>query len=376
MISFTEEQLKILEITNAIYLLLGPACNMTCRHCSQTPIKGSYGLSPEDDLSQDVIDFIKAWSDNKLSESYARIYFWGGEPLLYWNKIKEYILQFESLGINPRNGYRLFSNGLLLNDEIANFCNAHHIAFTMSYDAPNPLAVRNEVPSEENINSFFKIRRRSVNFVYNAINHDMVQAFSMLEALFPNTLISMGVLTDVHGIPEDIYAFEEGQIEQDVDNLADSIVNGNDTYGNRYKFFKEQFIRMDTFRTEKFTEYPWPPCAPGIISYSFKFNGDIVRCHNDNQVICHVTDSLDDIIEAHLTVWKDLLPQKCLTCPAVSMCRNRCPIALKTQDGTEYMQCDYLRKFYVSLIRNRERLTNIDLHFEKFNTQNTQTQNS
>ena len=344
---------------SAVFLLLGPACNMTCRHCSQTPIKNTFCLQPDFELPEKVIVFLKKWLSVK-NGFFSRIYFWGGEPLLYWETIKRYILMFETRGIFPRQ-YRIFSNGLLLTKEVADFCNRHRILFTMSYDAPNPLAVRNAVPSQQNIDALLECEKRSVNFVFNALNDDPVRAFSMLEEIFPETIVDMGLINVLSDIPKDIYTFWEGQIEQAIDALADDVIAGNDPYGNRYNFFVEKFVSDDLFRREHFTTSPFPPCAPGAISLSFKFDGNIVRCHNDSRVISSIDDSCEEMLEKHRSVWSELIPRKCFSCPVVSICRNRCPIGLFTEDGTEYAHCEVLRRIYGSVMRNRKKLTECEI---------------
>ena len=348
-----------LQRLSAVYLLLGPACNMTCRHCSQTPIKNTFCLQPDSVLPEKVIQFLKTWLDAK-NGSFSRIYFWGGEPLLYWKTIQRYILLFEKRRIFPSQ-YRIFSNGLLLDGNIADFCNRHNILFTMSYDAPNPLAVRNAVPSKKNRDALLECKKRSVNFVFTALNADPVRAFAMLEEMFPETIVDMGIINVLSDIPEDIYTFRDGQIETALDELADDIVEGNDPYGNRYSFFVEKFKHFDTFQVSWFRKYPWPPCAPGANALSFMFNGDIVRCHNDSRVIAHMDDSLADIKKRHLQVWSDLVPQKCFSCPVVPICRNRCPIGLFTENGTEYVHCDVLRRIYGSVMRNHKKLTECEI---------------
>ena len=347
---------QILMDMGAIYLLLGPACNMTCRHCSQTPIKNTYALKPSEELSPNVIDFIEKWLSVKPENSYSRIYFWGGEPLLYWNTIKKYILDFEQRGFNPRC-YRLFSNGLLLNDEIAEFCNEHNILFTMSYDAPDSLAVRNAIPSEDNIKSFMKIKYRSINTVFNALNYNMVQAFSILEQKFPKTIVDMGVINVLSDIPKDIYVFQNGIIHNMINTLADEILSGNDPYGNRYRFFSEKYDYMVFHDNKSFRQEPWPPCAPGKNAISLRFNGDVALCHNTGIIIGNIAEPYLELYERHLEYWKKYVPEKCFSCPAVSICKNRCPIGIYTDDHTEYVHCKVLREIYTTIIQNKPRLT-------------------
>lgn len=52
----------ITQIRN-MYLMLGTSCNMTCRHCSQIPVKGKKVQKQE--CSVAVLNFIKQW-DNEL----------------------------------------------------------------------------------------------------------------------------------------------------------------------------------------------------------------------------------------------------------------------------------------------------------------------
>ena len=157
----------------------------------------------------------------------------------------------------------------------------------------------------------------------HAVHHIHDRKLDALEDLIEGANGIINVLSD---IPKDIYTFREGQIERAIDALADDIIAGNDPYGNRYNFFVEKFVSDDLFRREHFTTSPFPPCAPGVISLSFKFDGSIVRCHNDSRVISSIDDSCEEMLEKHRMVWEDLIPRKCFSCPVVSICRNRCPM--------------------------------------------------
>lgn len=68
----------ITQIRN-MYLMLGTSCNMTCRHCSQIPVKGKKVQKQE--CSVAVLNFIKQWDNERTRPK--TLWFWGGEPLLY-----------------------------------------------------------------------------------------------------------------------------------------------------------------------------------------------------------------------------------------------------------------------------------------------------
>lgn len=337
------ENYNCLADLGAVYLLLGSACNMTCRHCSQTPIKNTLNLSPcGGNLSQDVIDFIVKWSNLPWKYSnQRRLYFWGGEPLLFWETIKKSILLFEELGI-LNISYRIFSNGLLLDDEIAEFCNEHNVWFIMSHDAPNPTAVRNACPSDSNCKSFMKIKKRTVNSVFCAVNNDMVATFKYLEDKFPNTEISCGFINVLSDIPKDIWDFKAGDVTNAIVNLYGYAISG-DKWADMW--FRSKIGRA-RFSLDEFCHYPFPPCRPALVSLSMNFNGDVFRCHNDSCVVAHISDSFAEIQQAHLSEWRSLLPTECLKCEHLDLCRCICPIALKTKDNKELVYCDYMKEFW------------------------------
>lgn len=339
------ESLHTLEDLGGVYLLLGPACNMTCRHCTQTPIKNCFDLSPQGkDLSQDVKDFIVKWS--KLPWKYGeknpkRFYFWGGEPLLYWETIKKLVLEFESLGVKSLS-YRIFSNGLLLNDEVVEFCNKHDIWFIMSLDAPNATAVRNAVPSEDKLELFLKIKKRTVNTVFNAINNNMIIAMKALEYLLPGTEVTCGFINVLSDIPKDIYDFKPGEAYRAVTELGMYMLQS----GNKYmlKWFTSKLWRMYHWDKDEFIEYPYPPCHPGMVSISVDFKGNVYRCHNDSFKVGRITEDFNSLQDRHLEQWRKLLPPKCMECEHLDICRCICPIAVQ-QDG-QLCYCDYLREFW------------------------------
>lgn len=326
------------ENVKALYLMLGSACNMSCRHCTQTPIKCNVAY-PATELSKDVLDFIIKWD----KEGGGRLYFWGGEPLLYWGTIQKLIEEFEKFGVSNIS-YRIFTNGLLLTKNIVKYCNAHNIWVIMSYDAPNPLAARNAMPLERNIEAFLLAEKRTVNGVFNALNCDMVAAFKYLESKFPNTEVTLGFINVLWDIPKDLYAFEKGEVRKAVKDLFNYYKESRDV--NVRRWFITKLKRGKYFSKEDFIMSPFPPCAPGRISLSIDFAGNIIRCHNDNKVIANIKDSYVNILKAHELEWVELLPIKCTSCECLSLCRSICPIAYKKENKEEFVQCDYIREFF------------------------------
>lgn len=97
-----------------LILKLGTQCNLGCAHCHQ--IQKNYREHPK------LLQWIK---DNK----FERITFSGGEPLLYFNIIKKYMIE---LGKNIT--YRVVTNGTVIDDSMVDFFNNYNTVFAVSYD--------------------------------------------------------------------------------------------------------------------------------------------------------------------------------------------------------------------------------------------------
>lgn len=98
---------------NTIFILLGTACNMSCRHCSQLPVRVSSAQTTR--CSEELLDAIAEWS--KQVDFKRTIWFWGGEPLLYLDTIKDIVSRLEAKGADLQ--YTTTTNGLLLTKQVA-----------------------------------------------------------------------------------------------------------------------------------------------------------------------------------------------------------------------------------------------------------------
>lgn len=340
-----------LQDLGAIYLLLGTQCNMSCRHCVQTPIKNTLCLKPNGNYpTKEVLGFIKNWANLPWRFSKPRrLYFWGGEPLLFWETIKRLVKEFEECSLE----FRIFSNGLLLNQEIVDFCNSHNVRFILSYDAPNATAVRNVAPSKEKCDLYLRIDKRTVNTVFNAINNDMLSAIECLEEKFPSTEVTCGFINVLSDIPKDIWKFKSGDVRRAVEGMYLKALKG-DKYA--LNWFITKLSRTYSFDKQYFSNYPFPPCRPSIVSLSINFKGDVILCHNYDKVVANVRQPFEDILDAHKNAWKESLPSSCLDCEHLDMCRCICPIALRTQDNKELVYCSYLKDMWSAVKDYGERL--------------------
>lgn len=110
-----------------LVLFLTNDCNLNCNYCYQFKNQRSMHF----DTARKAVDFLAL-----EGEPVCRIGFYGGEPLLEFNLMKE-IIEYSSLklkkkGIKPE--YSVTTNGMLLDDEILSYLAEWNVAINLSVD--------------------------------------------------------------------------------------------------------------------------------------------------------------------------------------------------------------------------------------------------
>ena len=103
-------------------------CNMACKYCYVDGKKGTTNF-PENDVFQ-LVQFIK---ESSINENKIKINFFGGEPLLNFRLIQVIVDQIE-VNISTTVEYYLTTNGLLLNEKIADYFAEKEMFISLSWD--------------------------------------------------------------------------------------------------------------------------------------------------------------------------------------------------------------------------------------------------
>ncbi len=122
-----------------LVLHLTKDCNLRCIYC-YAPSKTDTTMSVE--TAKKGIDLIVG-----LSPSSACISYFGGEPLLKFDMIKELTEYALELGEkkDKRISFRMSTNGLLFTEEILSFCRDHNILFALSMDGNRDIQDRQRI---------------------------------------------------------------------------------------------------------------------------------------------------------------------------------------------------------------------------------------
>lgn len=115
---------------------MGFKCNYACAYCNQASWNTFLGGAVEDAklFLQNLDTWFGTDRDRQDGGRNLRIEFWGGEPFVYWAKLK--ILGETLRRRYPNARFNVITNGSLLDDEKIDWLIAHRLGIQISHDGP------------------------------------------------------------------------------------------------------------------------------------------------------------------------------------------------------------------------------------------------
>ena len=121
-------------VVKALCLHIAHDCNLACKYCfaEEGEYHGRKALMSFE-VGRKALDFLVASSGSRVN---LEVDFFGGEPLLNWQVVKELVAYGRSLEEPYHKKFRftLTTNGVLLNDEILEFANREMANIVLSID--------------------------------------------------------------------------------------------------------------------------------------------------------------------------------------------------------------------------------------------------
>jgi len=121
-------------VVKALCLHIAHDCNLACRYCfaGEGEYHGRRALMSFE-VGKKALDFLVANSGNRVN---LEVDFFGGEPLMNWQVVKDLVAYGRSLEQEHNKKFRftLTTNGVLLNDEILEFANREMSNLVLSID--------------------------------------------------------------------------------------------------------------------------------------------------------------------------------------------------------------------------------------------------
>ena len=122
------------DVVKALCLHVAHTCNLNCAYCfaSQGRFHGERALMPFE-VGKQALDFLMDHSGTRRN---LEVDFFGGEPLMNWQVVKDLVAYARSVEGERGKNFRftLTTNGMLIDDEVIDFCNREMSNVVLSLD--------------------------------------------------------------------------------------------------------------------------------------------------------------------------------------------------------------------------------------------------
>ena len=196
---------------------------MNCRYCLQHPLVNT-PLTNE--INPEIYDFLCQLAyENK--NHILNINFFGGEPLLYFNNIKEIVKELNSRN-SVKFNYSIMSNGKAISNEMVKFFNQNDFMVGISYDGNNTIKSRLfDVFNDENIKyKLLRIRNLCLSGVISSENTplDILQGFTRINKEYKkihnyNININIDVIMDTGLNDKNLLNCNYEEIKKQMNNM-------------------------------------------------------------------------------------------------------------------------------------------------------------
>ena len=234
-------------VVKALCLHIAHDCNLACQYCfaEEGEYHGRRALMSFE-VGKKALDFLIANSGNRRN---LEVDFFGGEPLMNWDVVKQLVAYGRSKEKEYNKNFRftMTTNGVLLNDEIMEFCNKEMSNVVLSLDGRKEVndkmrPFRNGKGSYDLIvpkfQKFAKLRGTRDYYIRGTFTRgNMDFAKDVLE--FADLGFESMSIEPVVAQPEEYYAIKEEDLPQildEYDKLAVEYINRKKE-GNGFNFF-------------------------------------------------------------------------------------------------------------------------------------------
>ena len=333
MIQLSEEQI------NSLCFIVTEKCNFKCKYCYQT--QGNQNI--DESTIEKSIDFFYPYLDKKDTG----IVFFGGEPLLVFDRIRYTVEYIEKKNKNRTNNFNYYvtTNGSLITPEMLDFFEKNRFNLTLSFDAFNQDNTRKDGTFESLLKIIEnKSQSTDLSFATNTVfTPSTVDYLSESLQFIIGRGVSELLVSLAANLPWDEDSLE--RLTAQYDQLVDFLIEHYKKTGN---------IPIREFQTPPGSEKAEKPtdvfrCLAGARRVSISPEGEVLGCYLFHDYLKTRKDhedfnrfsfgKLDNFINNHETIYPKVIvnylelqqdnfytdKQDCFLCPDVDRCRT-CPV--------------------------------------------------
>ena len=323
----------------SLCLIVSHACNLNCTYCSLGSVTGE-GTTMSIETARKTLDWLVPNAPGQKID----IDFFGGEPLLAWETVKDSILYGNELAkkFDKNLRWSMSTNAVGLTDEILDFCDEKYVSLVLSLDGAKQandvfrLTKLGQSSYDKVLSNILKVVARRergyyVRGTYTAKTINFADEVITLHKLGIKSLAFEPVVTS----DADLALTEEmlPVIRQEYEKLA--------------KYYVEQKISGNPFRYYHFElNLEQGPCIRKSAGGCGAGAEYLAVSPNGTFYVCHQLDGMKDFSLGNLNnppsqsdfdVWTKnnhlLSKPECLNCWAMFLCSGGCLAANKTTKG-------------------------------------------
>ncbi len=334
-------------IVKALCLNIAHDCNLACKYCFAS--QGDYGGVKRELMSFDVakraVDFLIQMSGPR---QHCEIDFFGGEPLMKWNVVKQTVEYVESIQEAHNKIFKLTltANGMLLTQDKIDYLNEHNLSLVLSLDGRE--TVHNSMrPSAGGTDTYQTVAKNLVNAVQQREGREYYVrgTYTHKNLDFTKDVMAMSDLGFVHLSMEPVVGKEGDYVlrEEDIPRLKEEYERLADIYlqrqkegkGDEFNFFH---FNMDLYRGPCMSKR-LRGCGAGHEYMAVVPNGDIYPCHQfvgkDGYILGNVFEGLKNFDIPHTFRNTHVMTKPiCAACWAKFFCSGGCHANNETFAGT------------------------------------------
>jgi uncharacterized protein len=303
---------------------LGLSCNYACSYCSQAFQIADATVSRLADVEHFLTEL-----DGWIAEAPEKIELWGGEPFLYWAKIKRLIPALAERF--PKAAISIITNGSLLDREKLDFIAVHDIAITISHDGPGQ-HLRGPDPFDDPdkrrwIEALLAERpgRTGFNAVLTRENHDLKALKAWFaEKVGPDIFVGLEGVVNVYNAATAIGTgrFEPAELNSLTRSIFEALVENPNAFGLGERI-NEFYASIQRRRPIEALGQKCGMDSPDAIAVDLR--GNVMTCQNTGAKGVHKIGHVADFDAIALdTATHFAFRDECMSCPVVQLCKGSC----------------------------------------------------
>lgn len=351
---------KVDDITRVFVLQLTKKCNMGCKYCV---FGESINVDSDKDMIINLLNYIQ-----KMGLKNVKIAFFGGEPLIKFDLIKFVLNKTKEL-TNIDWKFSIYTNGLLLNEEISRYLYANNVNIILSLDGTKEMHDNNRIyksgnPTyEEVVLNFKKNKKYMKNIIVNSVydTKKMNETFVNITENLYNEGFGMFSLKFPYVEFDSEYSLNEqklNKVKQYVDEYMEYSLGKIQEKRIDYIFFHNVFQYILFMILGKSLKCPYG-CQVGKIIRGIDTGGNIYPCQSFIGIEEFKVGNIKEIFFENNTIerFRNYSYEginKCNTCPIEYICSSSCAYECYLYNNDIYkpnkFRCDIEKEFFKAAV--------------------------